>query len=174
MSYLNGQHLCNLFAGGIYTLLYALYKYSTSITNQPTKCSGSVAVATDHKTLQAAAWKVAWSGPELWAVWTEHQVHWKCQIVATTLVGNAVSAQTSWLGVPSLIQYGRHSPFAIVLFDIKMTSIWYQFVLKFALKLFLNSKMAPWLDTAFSWNYTKITSIRGIVPLVWYFNFTKT
>ena len=44
ISYLNGQHFCNLFAtvpngDGTYTLLYALYKYSTSITNQPTNQS---------------------------------------------------------------------------------------------------------------------------------------
>ena len=58
------------------------------------------------------------------------------------------SAQISWLGVPALIQYGRHLPFAIVLFDIKMTSIWYQFLLKFALILFFNSKLAARLDTA--------------------------
>ena len=74
---------------GIYTLLNALYKYSTSITNQPT-CSGSVAVATDHKTLQAAAWK--WPGVGL-----SYELYGqgiKCRenvkIVATALVGNAV------------------------------------------------------------------------------------
>ena len=34
---------------GIYTLLYALYKYSTSITNRPTKVNSALSIARTHR-----------------------------------------------------------------------------------------------------------------------------
>ena len=43
---------------GIYTLLYALYKYSTSITNQPTKIP-LLNMATCTQSMQRTWWPVA-------------------------------------------------------------------------------------------------------------------